>query len=134
MLMLLELGTGALMVAAYRWSGEASAGLGSAPFVVTAVSAAVGIGVLLVILAANLSTARAVRAGRPSAGARGLALLGQWLAVGRLLLLVGSVVLVWIAQGGEAGDLADYGLLCFAAIAALFTVFLAMATGRGARA
>lgn len=132
-LTLLEAGMATLTVAAYQWSRESSTGLDSAPFAITVVSAVAGIGVLGVILAANLATARAVPTGRPPVGARGLATLGQWLAVGRLFVLVSSIVLVSIAKGGKAGDLADYGLLCFAGVAALFTVFLAVATARGAR-
>lgn len=133
-LILLEVGMTALTVAAYQWSRDSPAGLGSAPFVITGAAASVGVGVLLVILAANLATARAVRTGQPPVAARGLATLGQWLAIARPLVLVGSVVLVFIARGGEVGDLADYGLLCFAAVAALFSVFLAISTARGVRA
>lgn len=130
-LVALEVGMVALMVAAYRWARESATGLGSAPFLIVGTTAAVGIGVLIVILAANLSAARAIRTGRPLASAHGLATLGQWLAVGRLLALVGAVLSTAVARGGEWGDFADVGLICFAGIAALFTALLAIATGRG---
>lgn len=133
-LALLDLGLILLATAAMRWSAQAPlGGLGAAAFVVTAVSSAAGIAVLAVVAAANLTAVRAVSAGWPPDRAGGLAVLGQWLAVIRLVAVGAAAALVTAATGRVAGDLADFGLFCAAAVTALFAVLLAMTTARGVR-
>lgn len=125
-LLLLELGLAALSLEAIGWSAQAQP-----PFLVTGVSAIVGVAVLAVIAAANASAARAEAAGAPPAS--GLASLGMWLAVTRLVALLGAAALVVVARGGPDADLADAGLFCFAAVAALLAVLLAGLTTRALR-
>lgn len=125
-LVLLELGLAALSLAAIGWATR-----GQAPFVVTGVSAVVGAAVLAVIAAANALTARAEAAGAPPP--RRLASLGMWLAVTRLVALLGAAALVLVAAGRPTAVVANAGLFCFAAVAALFAVLLAGLTTRALR-
>lgn len=125
-LVLLELGLAALSVAAIGWSGQAHP-----PFVVTGVSAVVGVVALAVIAAANASAARAEAAGAPPA--RGLASLGMWLSVTRLVALLGAAAVFLVAAGRPTAVFADAGLFCFPAVAAGFAVLLAVLTARAVR-
>lgn len=111
-----------VLVASVAWASAPD--VSTAQITLLGVSAMAGIPVLVVI---GLANARALRTS--AASGRGLAVIGQWLAVLRLLGLAVAAVAIAVVDG-LSGDLADACTLGVAVFDALLAVWVAVWTGR----
>jgi hypothetical protein len=119
-----------ILVAGVVWS-SANSDVDTAAVTLLGVSAIVGIPVLLVVALANLRAARLRRAGQPVTAASRLAVVGQTLAVVRLLGVIVAAVSVVLVRGlTDSFDLADTCTAATAVLDGLLTVLLAVVTGR----
>jgi hypothetical protein len=134
-LIIMELGVVAL--AGVAWQGVAHGSVSNTtvwPITLDGGNAMVGIGVLSVIAAANVSALRAGRTNGRMVPARSLATLGQWLAFTRLVALLGAAVLLIAAVGLTTAWVTDMCLVAIGVFDSLLTVLVAMWTGGAASA
>jgi hypothetical protein len=128
---------GLAAIASVAWQAVARGSVpaaGVAAMTILGVAAVVGIPLLVVVALANARAARARSAGRPLSAARRLGVVGQWLAVARLVGLLVAAVAVTVAVGLTAlTGLADSCAVGIAVLDASFAVLLAGWTGRALR-
>ncbi|MEE6261792.1 hypothetical protein [Plantactinospora sonchi] len=104
------------------------------PILLVAGNALAGVLLLVVVGAANISAVRAGRAGTAPTTARGLGSLGQWLAVLRLVALLGTGILLAAATGLDNTGLSGGFLLGVGVFDAVLAMLLALRTGGAIRA